>query len=131
MVFGVIMSMFIGGIGFMCFFLHPVGFLFSMYALPFILFYGIPVASIARKLTAEKNRPSTKRLVMYLIMGGWLPANFFSTIYLTQDVYYNVLAVDVGFIVISLVFSFGFWLGEELFERTKLKSWTDPDLSRT
>ncbi len=130
-VFGVLMSMIIGGVLFIGAFHDPIAFVFTIYALPIIIFYGIPVARIAHKLTDAKQWSSTKRLFVYLVMGGWLPAVYFTTIYLTQDVYYNVFAADVGFIVTAMVFAFGFWLGEELFERTKLKEWSAPNLSST
>ena len=64
-------------------------------------------------------------------MGAWLPAIYFTTIYLTQEVYYDEFAGAGVFIVTFMVFAFGFWLGEELFERTKIKEWTEADLSRT
>lgn len=126
------MSLIIGGLGFIIALQHPVAFLLNVYALPFIIFYGIPVARIAHKLVKhEKQYPSAKKLFVYLVMGAWLPTIYFTTIYLTQEVYYGELEGAGVFIVISMVFAFGFWFGEELFERTKLKEWTEPDLSRT
>lgn len=132
LVFGVMMSMVIGGLTFIGTFQHPFAFIFTVYALPFILFFGIPVARIAHKLVEhEKQCPAAKRLFIYLVMGAWLPLIHFTTIFLTQEVYDGELA-GVGFIiVVFMVFAFCFWLGEELFERTKLKEWTEPDLSST
>jgi len=130
--FGVLISMIIGGLAFIIALQDPIAFLLNVYALPFIIFYGIPVARIAHKLVKqEKQCPSTKRLFVYLVMGAWLPAIYFTTIYLTQAVYYDDFVGAGVFIVIFMVFAFGFWLGEELFERTKIKEWTEADLSRT
>lgn len=132
MVFGVIMSIVIGGVTFIGAFHHLFAFILTVYAVPFIIFFGIPVARIAHKLVEhEKQCPSAKRLFVYLVMGAWLPLIYFTTIFLTQEVYSDEIAGARVFIVVFMGFAFGFWLGEELFERTKLKEWTEPDLSRT
>lgn len=126
--FGVLTSMIIGGLGFAAGFEHPGAILINVYAFPFIIFYGIPVSMMAHRLTRkEKHWAASKRLLVYIVMGGWLPALLGSIAYFTQGIY-DVL--EVFLIVIFMLFAFGFWIGEELFERTKLKEWTEADLSK-
>jgi hypothetical protein len=127
-VFGVLMSMLVGGLSLAALFGEIFAFLLSIYGFPFVILYGIPVGLMAHKLTKEERRfPALKRLILYIVMGGWLPSflgMFGAVIY----GYYDVLFVIV--IVFSMIFAFGFWIGEELFERTKLKEWTEADLSK-
>lgn len=121
--------MVIGGLSIAALFNEVPAFLFAIYGFPFVILYGIPVSVMAHKLTTNDLRfQSLKRLLVYIVMGGWLPSLVGMIIHLSQGLY-DVLWVAI--IVISMVFSFGFWLGEELFERTKLKDWTDADLTQT
>jgi len=127
-VFGVLMSMIVGGLGLAALFGEILAFLFSLYGFPFVVLYGIPVALMAHKLTKNELRfPALKRLIVFIVMGGWLPS-FVGIFGAALYGYYDVLWVAI--IVISMIFAFGFWIGEELFERTKLKEWTEPDLSK-
>ena len=127
-IFGVLMSMLVGGVSLAALFGEIFAFMLSIYGFPIVVLYGIPGALMAHKLTKDERRfPALKRLILYIVMGGWLPSYvgmFCAVIY----GYYGVLFVT--FIVLSMVFAFGFWIGEELFERTKLKEWTEADLSK-
>ena len=127
-VFGILISMVVGGLSLAALFNEIFAFLLGLYGLPFVIIYGIPVSIMAHKLTNGDNHyGGLKRLLVYIVMGGWLPALVGVVVLLTQGLY------DVGWIaiiVISMIFAFGFWLGEEFFERTKLKEWTQPDLAK-
>ena len=126
--FGVFVSMIIGGVGFIILFGEIYAILLSLYAFPFLIFYGLPVAWMAHQLTHEDMEwPSLKRLLVYIVMGGWLPILIVFIGYLNNEPY-DPLAVIV--IVLSMIFAFGFWLGEELFDRTKLNECTEPNLTK-
>jgi len=126
--FGVFVSMIIGGFGFIILFGDLNAILLSVYALPFLIFYGLPVAWMAHQLTHDDMEwPALKRLLVYIVMGGWLPILIGFMVSLYNEPY-DVLAVIV--IVLSMIFAFGFWLGEELFDRTKLNECTEPNLMK-
>lgn len=126
--FGVFVSMIIGGIGFIILFGDLNAILLSVYAFPFLIFYGLPVAWMAHQLTHDEVEwPALKRLLVYIVMGGWLPILIGFIVSLYNEPY-DVLAVIV--IVLSMIFAFGFWLGEELFVRTKLNECTEPNLMK-
>ena len=126
--FGVFLSVIIGGIGFIILFGDLYAILLSVYAFPFLIFYGLPVAWMAHRLTHDDMEwPSLKRLLVYIVMGGWLPILIGFMVSLYNEPY-DVLAVIV--IVLSMIFAFGFWLGEELFDRTKLNECTEPNLTK-
>jgi len=129
------MSMGIGGFSLAALFNEPYAFMFAIYGFPFVILYGIPVAIMAHKLTIfDKRFPALKRLLVFIVMGGWLPAFVGTVIVLLygQDEMYGFdEMLWVAIIAISMIFAVGFWLGEELFERTKIKNWTEPDLTKT
>ncbi len=126
--FGVFVSMIIGGIGFIILFGDLKAILLSVYAFPFLIFYGLPVAWMAHQLTHDDEEwPALKRLLVYIVMGGWLPILIGFMVSLYNEPY-DVLAVIV--IVLSMIFAFGFWFGEELFDRTKLNECTEPNLMK-
>ena len=126
--FGVFVSMIIGGFGFMIFFGEIYAILLSLYAFPFLIFYGLPVALMAHKLTQDDMEwPALKRLLVYIVMGGWLPILVGFIAFLNNQPY-DELTVIV--IVFSMIFAFGFWIGEEFFDRTKLKECTEPNLMK-
>jgi len=129
------MSMVIGGLSLAALFNEIYAFMFAIYAFPFVILYGIPVAIMAHKLTMNDKRfPALKRLLVFIVMGGWLPSFVGMVIYLLyglDEIYGFDEMLWVAIIVISMIFAFGFWLGEELFERTKLKEWTEPNLSKS
>ncbi|WP_019414737.1 hypothetical protein [Paenisporosarcina sp. TG20] len=124
---GLLTSIVFGGV---CLFIvfQGIGYIMTVYAIPFILLYGIPVNLMAHALTIhEKRYAALKRLLIYVTMGGWLFA-LISLIYFIKGLYTNDPANF--FIFLSMFFALCFWLGEEVFERTKLKEWTNPDLSK-
>ena len=49
-VFGILISMVIGGLSLAALFNEIYGFLFALYGFPFVIFYGIPVSIMAHKL---------------------------------------------------------------------------------
>ena len=127
-VFGVLMSIIFGGVCLSIVFPEGYGFVITVYAIPFILLYGIPISVMAHKLTShEKRFAKLKRLVIYVVISGWLYA-LISLIYFAQGQYESDPWTFV--IILSMFFALCFWLGEEIFERTKLKEWTEPDLTK-
>ena len=83
---------------------------------------------MAHQLTHDDlELPALKRLLVYIVMGGWLPILIGFIVSLYNEPY-DVLAVIV--IILSMMFAFGFWLGEELFDRTKLNECTEPNLTK-
>ncbi|MET1013710.1 MAG: hypothetical protein ABWX61_04285 [Paenisporosarcina sp.] len=127
-VFGVFVSMIIGGLGFSILFGDFFAIIISVYAFPFLICYGLPVAWMAHKLTKNDLAwPAAKRLLVYLVMGGWLPTIMGFIVHLAWGISDNL---GVIIIILAMNFAFGYWLGEEIFERTKLRAWTEPNLMK-
>lgn len=126
--FGVFVSMIIGGFCFIIVFGEFIAILLAVYAFPFLIFYGLPVAWMAHQLTHDDLEwPALKRLLVYIVMGGWLPIFIGLIVYLNNEPYdASVLIV----IILSMVFACGFWMGEEFFDRTKLNECTEPNLMK-
>lgn len=125
---GLLTSIFFGGVCLFIVFPGGIGYIMTVYAIPFILLYGIPVSLMAHALTIHEQRFATlKRLLIYVTMGGWLFA-LISLFYLLKGLYTN--GPSNFFIFLSMFFALCFWLGEEIFERTKLKEWTNTDLTK-
>lgn len=125
---GLLMSIVLGGVCLFLVFPDGVGYVMAVYAIPFILLYGIPVSLMTHALTFHEQRFVTlKRLIIFVTMGGWLFA-LISLFYFVKGLYTND---PFNFLIfLSMFFALCFWLGEEVFERTKLKEWTNPDLTK-